>query len=194
MTRTETTRALLLNAARREFTAHGISGARVDRIAERAGVNKQRIYAYFGSKEKLFERVIEGARQELAEVVSLDDTGPAEYVRHVHEYHRDHPDLLRLLLWESLYYGDRRLPGEDERAPAYARKVEQLAEALGEPPSDRTRRTLLLLIGIAALPNMLPQLSRMVLGTDPGDPEAERALADFLAEFVDAALGADGRG
>ena len=150
MTRTEITRALLLNAARREFTAHGISGARVDRIAQQAGVNKQRIYAYFGNKEQLFQHVVENALHELAQVVSLRGTSPAEYVRHVHEYHRDHPDLLRLLLWESLHYDDRRLPSEDERAPLYADKVQTLAESMGEPPSEHTKRVLLTLIGIAA--------------------------------------------
>src|SRR5699024_9716263 len=64
--RTETTRALLLKAARTEFAAHGIAGARVDRIAERAGVNKQRIYANFGDKERLFQHVVGQALDELS--------------------------------------------------------------------------------------------------------------------------------
>ena len=37
-----------------EFSAYGIAGARVDRIASAAKANKQAIYAYFGSKDALF--------------------------------------------------------------------------------------------------------------------------------------------
>lgn len=54
----ERTRARLLAAARTEFAEHGMGGARVDRIASSAGVNKERIYGIFGSKEKLFAAVV----------------------------------------------------------------------------------------------------------------------------------------
>ena len=54
----EATKAKLLAAARREFADKGIAGARVDAIAERAGVNKQLIYYYFGTKEDLFREIL----------------------------------------------------------------------------------------------------------------------------------------
>ena len=47
----EATRKKLLTAARREFANRGLAGARVDDIAERAGVNKQLVYHYFGDKD-----------------------------------------------------------------------------------------------------------------------------------------------
>ena len=53
--------AIILNAARNEFAEHGLGGARVDRIAERAGLNKRLIYYYFDDKEKLFQAVLEQA-------------------------------------------------------------------------------------------------------------------------------------
>ena len=53
--------AIILNAARNEFAEHGMGGARVDRIAERAGLNKRLIYYYFDDKEKLFQTVLEQA-------------------------------------------------------------------------------------------------------------------------------------
>src|SRR3569833_2106239 len=52
------TRARRLEAAHAEFVAHGLAGARVERIAKAAGANKQGIYAYFGSKEALFNAVL----------------------------------------------------------------------------------------------------------------------------------------
>ncbi|MDH3495687.1 MAG: TetR/AcrR family transcriptional regulator [Gemmatimonadota bacterium] len=54
---TESRRDRLLAAARREFAEFGYSGARVARIAERATVNKQLLYYYFGSKAGLHAAV-----------------------------------------------------------------------------------------------------------------------------------------
>jgi len=51
------TKARLLQAATEEFTAYGMAGARVDRIAARAGANKRLIYVHFGTKEELFDIV-----------------------------------------------------------------------------------------------------------------------------------------
>lgn len=50
----------LLDAASQEFAAKGFSGARVNAIAEAAGVNKQLVFYYFGSKRGLYQAVIEG--------------------------------------------------------------------------------------------------------------------------------------
>lgn len=188
MRKAEVTRSLLANAARREFADHGIAGARVDRIAERAGVNKQRIYAYFGDKERLFQHVVTEALADLGRAVPLQaDTDPVEYVRRVHEFHRDNPDLLRLLLWESLHYGDRELPEESERGALYVEKTRVLAEAGLESSPERARMLLLTLIGVAAWPNIVQQLSRMILGRDPREEETREELTDYLADFVRAA-------
>jgi len=45
---------VILSAARAEFGEHGYAGARVTRVAARAGLNKQLIYYYFGSKSGLY--------------------------------------------------------------------------------------------------------------------------------------------
>src|SRR5450759_1887534 len=50
----ERSRQALLTAALDEFSLKGFAGARVAEIAERAGVNKQLINYYFGSKEGLY--------------------------------------------------------------------------------------------------------------------------------------------
>lgn len=47
-------RGAILQAGRAEFAARGLAGARVDRIARSAGVNKQLIFYYFGSKTGLY--------------------------------------------------------------------------------------------------------------------------------------------
>ncbi|MBL8333389.1 MAG: helix-turn-helix transcriptional regulator, partial [Rubrivivax sp.] len=51
----------ILAAARDEFHEHGLGGARVERIAERAAVDKKLIYYYFENKDRLFQAVLEEA-------------------------------------------------------------------------------------------------------------------------------------
>lgn len=55
---TETTRQRILAAALDEFAEHGLAGGRVDRIAERASVNKAMIYYHFTSKETLYKEAV----------------------------------------------------------------------------------------------------------------------------------------
>lgn len=55
----ERTRIAALRAAVEEFAERGLAGARVDKIARRAGVNKQALYYHYGSKEALFQAALE---------------------------------------------------------------------------------------------------------------------------------------
>jgi len=52
-----TTEEKVLGAALKEFSQHGFYGARIDRIAKNAKVNKAMIYYHFKGKEALYERV-----------------------------------------------------------------------------------------------------------------------------------------
>jgi TetR/AcrR family transcriptional regulator len=86
-----TTQEKILAAAREEFAARGLDGARVDRIARAAGVNKAMIYYHFHSKERLYETVVE---QFLESVKTFLDRVLTEAA-----------DLDSLLLEVSKFYG-----------------------------------------------------------------------------------------
>jgi TetR/AcrR family transcriptional regulator len=51
------TEKLILNCARKVFVKKGFDGARMQDIADQAGINKAMLHYYFRSKEKLFEMV-----------------------------------------------------------------------------------------------------------------------------------------
>ncbi|MCG7524094.1 TetR family transcriptional regulator [Streptomyces sp. OfavH-34-F] len=182
------TKERLLAAAREEFAAHGIAGARVDRIAELAGVNKERIYGYFGNKQKLFDAVVGRALDELAAAVPLrpgDD--PAEYVGRVYDFHRDNPVLVRLLSWEGLHYRDGVLPHEEARRGHYEEKTAALAESFGTGTSPRVAACLLSLIGLAAWPHAVPQLTRLILEPDAaagGGPDLRAHVVAFARQAL----------
>jgi AcrR family transcriptional regulator len=106
---------VILAAARDEFAEHGLGGARVDRIAERAGINKKLIYYYFGSKDKLFLAVLEATYTDIREaekVLKLEALAPVDAVRSLvaftWQYFLDHPEFLNLLNSENLH-GARHL-------------------------------------------------------------------------------------
>ncbi|MEU6774123.1 TetR family transcriptional regulator [Streptomyces sp. NPDC046759] len=170
------TRAKLLEAAEAEFSEHGLAGARVDRIAERSGVNKQRIYAYFGNKEALFAAVMAKVYAHMSEAVPIPTTeeGLRSYVGEVFDYHR-RSDLVRLLAWEGLHYRDKAIPDEKEREAYYVHKTAALSLALGVDDPTAAARVLIALIGIASWPFIVPQQRRLMLGPD-GDTESGWAL------------------
>ena len=100
----------ILKAAVAEFARHGLGGARVDRIAARAGANKRMLYYYFGNKDELFLAVLEDsyARIRNAErALHLTDLDPREAMRRLVEftwrYYLEHPEFLTLLNSENLH-------------------------------------------------------------------------------------------
>lgn len=106
-------RANILAVATEEFSKKGLSGSRVDEIAERTHTVKRMIYYYFESKEGLYRAVLERAYESirsLEESLSLDDL-PAdealgELVRATFDYHNKHPEFVRLVMIENIHHGD----------------------------------------------------------------------------------------
>lgn len=181
---TSETRALLLAAARDEFSDFGVSGARVDRIAAKAGVNKERIYGHFGNKEKLFEAVLVDTIDEHMTALGLPSGDLAEYVGRVYDSHRADPQLLRLFLWEALHYGEEAFQ-QERRTALYHDKVAALARTMGVAEDGETATTLLALIGLAAWPLAVPQLTRLIVGPTGESPDdIRRHLMDLVRKAV----------
>src|SRR5688572_28427378 len=106
----ERTRGAILAAATQEFTANGLTGARVDAIASRARVNKRMIYHYFGDKEGLYLAVLEAtyASIRVAELeLHLTERDPVDGMRELvlftWRYFLAHPEFLSLLGTENLH-------------------------------------------------------------------------------------------
>ncbi|MGW0246367.1 TetR/AcrR family transcriptional regulator [Nocardia goodfellowii] len=183
--RSDATRRALLRAARDEFAQYGLAGARVDRIAEAAGVNKERIYGLFGSKDKLFDVILIDTMREFLEVVQpLSDTEPGEYVGKLFDYHLANPQLLRLLLWESLHRGADAHDIDGWRAAHYLAKFDRAQEQFGVD-ERLAGRLLLALCGLANWSHAVPQTTRLLLGDAAADTDATR---EFMQEFARAAM------
>ena len=107
----EETRENILNVATREFAEKGLSGARIDEIAEQTQTSKRMIYYYFGSKEGLYRAVIEREYgrirdaeaeldfEKLSAVEALD-----QLIARTFDWHFHHPDFVRLVMNENIHF------------------------------------------------------------------------------------------
>jgi AcrR family transcriptional regulator len=106
------TREKILRAAIAEFATHGWSGARVERIRQRARANTRMIYHYFGDKQRLYVAVLEHVIGELRQEelrLEVDQIDPLEGLLQLYEFvdrhFATHPELITLLSGENLLRG-----------------------------------------------------------------------------------------
>ena len=126
MRNAEATRERILKAALAEFSAHGIAGARVDRIAQIAGCNKNLIYIYFEDKETLFTTVLRKHFMRIHEEQPFTPDDLPGYAAKVFDWALANPDLMRLLAWFAL---EHKASGPAERVAMFNAKIAALTEA-----------------------------------------------------------------
>jgi TetR/AcrR family transcriptional regulator len=108
------TKEKILEAARLEFGRHGLAGARVDRIAQNAAVNKAMIYYYFRSKENLYQAVIEDHFSVISEFleknivsdISVEDVFP-KISEFINSLFSERKNFLPIMLREIADGGER---------------------------------------------------------------------------------------
>ena len=120
------TRDRIFEAATAEFAAHGIAGARVDRIAANARANKMLIYHHFGKKEALFSAVVGWHLQRMYEAVLVTPDDLPGYAVRLFDFAVAHPNLMRLLAWSGL---EQRAPVPPEQVVGTAAKLAGIAQA-----------------------------------------------------------------
>ncbi|PJE94498.1 TetR family transcriptional regulator [Streptomyces carminius] len=98
----QATRRRLLDAAAAEFAAHGIAGARVDRISADARVNKAQMYAYYGNKDGLFDAVFEDHVEQIVHAVPMTAEDLPGYATRLYDACLARPELVRLAAWARL--------------------------------------------------------------------------------------------
>ncbi len=151
----ERTRANLLDAAFAEFAEHGIAGARVDRVAERAGCNKSLIYTHFGSKDGLFKAVFEGLVDAMVEGTPLDADDLPGYAASLSDRYRQQPEVVRLTLWNALEGDASLVPERVEEANrakvAAIRAAQRRGVVSDELPASDLLRVVLTLSSLAAV-------------------------------------------
>lgn len=175
----EAARASIVDAALAEFAAHGVAGARIDRIAAVAGASKERLYAYFGSKEALFSEVMRVASHNIASAVHLDGADLLGYVGRLVDYCDQHPEWVRISTWNRLENVNEQLPGDDLRCVLNDRKIDAIAAAQRDGTIDSSWQPadlFMLLYSIAATSTTASPVTMLVANNRDEQTPDERRL------------------
>ena len=193
----ERSRAAILDAATTEFTKHGLTGASVNEVAARAGINKRMIYHYYGNKEGLYLAVLEAAYDGIRSAERELDLGhlePPEALRRLviftFDYFVEHPEFLSLLNTENMHKA-RHLRMSERVREMHSPLVGMLAEILERGAREKIFRSgvdpVQLYISIAGL-GFFYMSNRHTLSTifgrDLAAPEALEARRQHAADVI----------
>ena len=200
----EGTRRALLAAAVAEFAGKGLAGARVDEIARIAGVNKQLVYHYFGSKEDLFQAALESVYAEIRareQDLHLADLPPREAMEALvgfsFDYLAAHPEFIAILNDENRHAG-RHVGGSGNVRAMNLPLVRLLAQTLERGIAEGVFRADMdpvnLYVSIAGLSYFYFSNNHTlsaIFGTDLSAPEAIAARRSHVVAFAMGALRPD---
>lgn len=164
------TRSRLIEAATREFAAHGLAGARVDRIADAAAANKRAIYDYFTNKQGLFDTALARVTDDLIQAIPLDENDLPNYAGELFDYLQKHPHTVRILAWQ-------RLERPHAGPPIPKAFLEHIAQLRDRPRAKTSEQPLapldliVLTIGLANAWHLSAPALLASQGIDPADPE-----------------------
>ncbi len=188
--RIRNSRQLLANAARAEFAEHGFAGARTDRIVQRAGVNKQLLFYYFGSKAGLYEAVMRRAEAELTDASPKGDVRSPHaagrlraQLKAIYQALAEQPELTSLVI-HGVQEQRSHAPAPPAPNGAIRTFIQQLAHVISEgqglgyfrddaDPEAVARQGVVLLLGYFALEGALT------------DDRADRHRVEWLDSVVD---------
>lgn len=197
------TEARILDAAHAVFLRRGTSGARMQEIADEAGVNKALLHYYFRSKERLAEAVFQRAARALMppmlRILASDaplEEKVREVVRHELESLRRTPGLPGYLISEMHHHPERLeqllgaviggAPGQ-LAPPILAKLGAQIRERVeaGAMRPIAPEQFMVNLISLCIFPFAARPLLTLALGTGPEGwermiEERQRSLADFF--------------
>ena len=189
----------ILDAARDEFALHGLGGARMDRIAGRAAVNKRLIYYYFEGKERLFLAVLERVYEDIRSAeqqLELTQVEPTEAIRRLiaftWNYSLEHPEFQTLLNSENLHRA-RHLEQSTKIAAMHSPLVQTLADVLERGHKSGVFRAgvdpVQLYISIAALSYFYLSNNHTLSAIFDRDLKAPKARVARVSHMTDLVLG-----
>jgi len=190
----------ILKAATDVFQTKGMDGARMQEIADKAGINKSMLHYYYRSKQKLFEAVFSGAINLIApKIIKIIESDQHlfdkirkftnDYItfisKHsyiplfiINELNR-HPDMLERLF-------SKRINTETEQR--IVQQIEDMIEK-GEIRSVRPEQLLLNVISLSIFPIVAkPLLSGVLQKDDKAYQKLIEERKTHVAEFVIASI------
>ncbi|GAA1314495.1 TetR/AcrR family transcriptional regulator [Leucobacter albus] len=181
---TEQTQRQLLDAGAVLFARHGFAGTTMDAVGRESGVNKERVYSYFGSKSGFFTAVLDDQLANLLEDLPIEGVGAAAvgtYALALFDRLQSQPGLARLLAWESLELTEP--VAVDCRSLSCANLAAGLTVALPGVTQDAAEQLLLSVVTLVVGWWTLSRVADTILTVDT-TPAARRAALRADAEAL----------
>ena len=178
------TRRRILDAAAEEFARCGIAGGRIERITTAAHTNKAQLYAYFGSKDGLFDAVIADRVDQSTSAVPFTIDDLAGWAVDLYDQNLRQPDLVRLIAWTRL---ERRPTGRWFDSTQHEPKLLAIAQAqaAGRLRSGEPSDLLTLIIAMAGAWSPASGVYTATADEPPAEHDRRRALLrDCVARAV----------
>lgn len=189
----------IIEAAKEVFVEKGLQGARMQQIADKAGINKALLHYYFRSKDKLFDAIFEDIMSQMFAVVATNirtDMSLPElvetFVKFYNEFFQKNPFYPQFIFHEIWQNPDRLsdIMKSQQIAPAeIIEKVQQKVPAINN--SGLTAQHMIAnVLGMTLFPHIARPLFQRVFFNNDND-EYSRFLGertDFLKELMTGAL------
>ncbi|WP_028708784.1 TetR family transcriptional regulator [Propionicicella superfundia] len=177
----EAKRRLLLDGALAEFAEFGLAGARVDRIARRAGISPGLVYSFHGGKAELFDAVFDAVVEAVMTAAPFDPDDLPAYAGALYDSGVAHPEVTRFLRWYELERGDTAT--RTSAGTSMASKVAALADAQSRGVVSSAMPAPHLLALVLTIANMWAQNGEDVRTLAP--PEDRRQIVtDAVRQLV----------
>jgi AcrR family transcriptional regulator len=200
-------RKRILEAATDEFARFGLSGARIDRIADLARANKRMLYYHVGDKEKLYLEVLEAAYEKIRAAereLDLNKLAPidalVQLMQFTWNYYLQHPEFMALLNTENLHRA-RYIKRSRKLKQLHSPFVEMISNILQRGEAEGTIRNgidaVQLYISMAGLAYFYLSNNdtlSTIFGSDLLSPPARAARLRHMSDLLTASLRPGGDG
>jgi AcrR family transcriptional regulator len=194
----------ILETARKHFVRNGFAGARMQEIADEAGINKAMLHYYFRTKQQLYERITGHVLDQLlpgfAGAIDAEGTVLAKIERMVHVYVSTltaHPDIPLFIISELSQKRENLAIELQKRAHYFPVLRQFFLQMSQEMEAGKIRKIepihlLLNIVGMCVFPFIAKPIFHHIIGV----PEAAfdalmKQRAAVIVEFVRQALRVD---
>ena len=191
----DSTEQRIFDAAHEIFVQKGMDGAKMQEIADKAGINKALLHYYYRTKEKLYEMVAKAVLNRAVPTVQkmIESDDPLELkIRRFVDFYIDvvsHNTFVPLfLISEMNKHPDRFfeiiLPKDLPKPEVFFRQVEEAIEA-GTIRRIKPQHLIINMVSMCVFPFVAKPMMRMVLGMNSGEmhifiQERKEEITNFI--------------
>jgi AcrR family transcriptional regulator len=172
----------LFEAALAEFAAHGVAGARVERLAKRAGISPGLVYSFYEGKEQLFDAVFDHIVERAVAMVPIDADHLPEYAAGLYDAGLAYPEVARFMTWYQLERGQSAVPASAAAAMNEKTAAIRDAQRRGTVTSAMPPEQILALV--LSIANMWSQPGEDLLALVP-ESSRRKVIIDSVARLAE---------